>query len=219
MKKENFCVGLTACECLVPGPTVISPVGPLGRGLEGLSQAHTQRLRGHFVCNFSPGGAFADRPDTHSPGPISCLDFAGGSSWPPCCHLAWTRQFRGCSQNDLSKTFRLGLTPIQKLNERSHYIQNRNETPYHWGPSALISTTALFPSLNRKALLLLLKHKGFLPTSGPLHLLGPRPGTLFPSSMNSLLTSALLRKIVPHPSLCSALSPASTSLRGCVSLP
>lgn len=115
LKKEKFCVGLTACECPVPGPTVISPVGPLGRGLEGLSQAHTQRLRGHFVCNFSPGGAFADRPGTHSLGPISCLDFAGGSSCPPCCHLARTRQFRSCSQNDISKKFRLGVTPIQRL--------------------------------------------------------------------------------------------------------
>lgn len=117
LKKETFCVGLTACECPVPGPTVISPVGPLGRGLEGLSQAHTQRLRGHFVCNFSPGGVFADRPGTHSLGPISCLDFAGGSSWPPCCRLAQTRQFRSCSQNDLSKKSRLGVTPIQRLTE------------------------------------------------------------------------------------------------------
>lgn len=51
-----------------------------------------------------------------------------------------------------------------------------------------------------------------LPASGSLHLLEPCVHTA------PLLTSGLLRKVIPHPSLCTTLSPAPTTLSCCVFL-
>lgn len=103
--------------------------------------------------------------------PVSRLESAGASSWYPCLPVQSGQISSPLARVIFPRKFRLSHVPIQKL---SKVFQNRNETFHHKSPSVpLISPTTLFPSPDQPGLLLPLKHKCFLPTSGPLHLLVP----------------------------------------------